>query len=89
MWILVYRKDQDIVEVYYRKSVENIIERSIDIILKGYGRIREAKGYNYIFAVPITGTEGRFLLIALFNTNLIVGILNINLTKDLSASKPV
>jgi hypothetical protein len=61
----------------------------VDIILKGYRRICEAKGHNYVFVVPITGAEGRFLLIALFNTNPIVGILNINLAKDLSAGKPV
>jgi hypothetical protein len=61
----------------------------VDVILKGYGRISEAKGYNCVFVVPITGAEGCFLLIALFNTNPIVGILNVNLAKDLSAGKPV
>jgi hypothetical protein len=55
----------------------------VDIILKGYGRIREAKGHNYVFVVPITGAEGCFPLIALFNTNSVVGVLDIDLAKDL------
>jgi hypothetical protein len=55
----------------------------VDIVLKGCRYISETKGHNYIFVVPITGTEGCFLLIALLNANLVVGVLDIDLAKDL------
>jgi hypothetical protein len=55
----------------------------VDIVLKGYRYISKTEGYNRVFVVPITGTEGYFLLIALLNTNSVVGVLDIDLTKDL------
>jgi hypothetical protein len=59
------------------------VKRSVDIVLKGCRRVRKAKGHNYVFVVPITSAEGCFLLIALFNTNSVVGVLDIDLAKDL------
>jgi hypothetical protein len=55
----------------------------VDIVLKGYRCISETKGHNYVFVVPITGIEGCFPLITLLNINLVVGVLDIDLAKDL------
>jgi hypothetical protein len=55
----------------------------VNIVLKGCRCISETEEYNRVFVVPIIGTEGYFPLIALLNTNLVVGVLDIDLTKDL------
>jgi hypothetical protein len=59
------------------------VKRNIDIVLEGYRRVRKAEGYNYIFVVPVTSAEGCFLFVAFLNTNSVVGVLDIDLTKDL------
>jgi hypothetical protein len=59
------------------------VKRNIDIVLEGYRRVYKAEGYNYIFVVPIISTEGYFLFVAFLNTNSVVGVLNIDLAKDL------
>jgi hypothetical protein len=65
------------------------VKRNIDIVLEGYRRIYKAKGYNYIFVIPIISIEGYFLFITFFNINLVIGILNINFIKYLKASELV
>jgi hypothetical protein len=57
--------------------------------LKARRGVSEAERHNSIFEVAITGAEGRFLLIAFLNTDSVVGVLDVNLTKILCASKPI
>jgi hypothetical protein len=61
----------------------------VDIVLEGYGRISKAEGHNRILVVSITGTEGYLPFIALLNANSVVGVLDIDLAKDLRASESV
>jgi hypothetical protein len=54
------------------------------IVLKSCGYVREAKGHNGVFEVPVTRSESYLLLISFLDTNSVVRILDINLAKDLS-----
>lgn len=79
----VCRKDQDIVKIGYRKDVENVMERCMNVILEGCGRIRKAEGHDCVFVVPVTGAEGCLPLISLLNTDPVVRVLDIEFAKDL------
>jgi hypothetical protein len=59
------------------------VKRNIDIVLEGCRRVCKAEGYNCVFVVPVTSVEGCFLFVAFLNTNSVVGVLDIDLAKDL------
>ena len=58
----------------------------MNVRLKTHRRIGKTERHNQVFIQPVLGTEGCLSLITLVYTDAIVGILNINLCKDLSAT---
>jgi hypothetical protein len=85
----VRREDKDIIKVSNIEDVKVSSKGDIYIVLKAYRGVRKAKGYYYIFEITILSIEGYLLLIILLNTDLIVGVLDVNFTKVFSASKIV
>ena len=61
----------------------------VDLRLKTCRCIDKIKRHNQVFIQPVLSTEGCLPLITLVYVNAIVGILNINLCKDLSATDTI
>ena len=85
----VGREDKDIIKVSDIEDVKILLEGNIYIVLKAYRGVRKAEGYHYIFEVAVASTEGYFLFITFLNTDPVVGVLDVNLAKEFSASKAV
>jgi hypothetical protein len=85
----VRREDKDIIKVSNVEDVKVSLKSDIYIVLKAYRSVRKTKEYYYIFEIAILSTEGYLLLITLLNTDLIVGVLDVNFTKVFSVSKIV
>ena len=49
VFYLIFRVDQDVVEVYDTDRVNKVAESLIDIRLKHSRGISKAKGHNYVF----------------------------------------
>ena len=61
----------------------------MDVRLKARRSIGKSKRHNQIFIQPVPGIKGCLPLIALANANTIVGVFDVNLYKDLSATDTV
>jgi hypothetical protein len=61
----------------------------VNIVLESCGCVCEAKGYDSVFEVPITRSKSYFLFIPFLNTNIVIGILDIDLAKDPSAREAI
>jgi hypothetical protein len=85
----VGREDKDIIEVSNVEDVKIPLKGDIYIVLKAYKSVRKAEGYHYIFEIAILSIEDYLLLITLLNTDLIIGVLDVNFAKVSSASKIV
>jgi hypothetical protein len=86
---VIRREDKDIIEVSDAEDVKIPLKGDIYIVLKTYRGVRKAERHHYIFEIAILSTEGYLLLITLLNTDLIVGVLDVNFTKVFSVSKIV
>jgi hypothetical protein len=86
---VIRREDKDIIKVSNVEDVKVPLKGDIYIVLKTYRGVRKAKRYYYIFEIAILSTEGYLLLITLLNTDLIIGVLDVDFTKVFSASKIV
>ena len=76
--------DEDIIKIHYHKNVKFLYQNLIDIALK-YGRcVSQSKRYNLVLDMVITASKSCFLLIAFFDSHLMVGIGEIELEKMLS-----
>lgn len=57
--------------------------------MKGGKRISEAKGHNKVFVVPVTGAEGSLPLVTFTDSDLVIGVLEIDLREDCGAAKAI
>ena len=87
--LAVGREDKDIIKVGDAKNVKVAPKSDIYIVLKSRRGISKAEGHHYIFEVAVASTEGYFLFITFLNTDLVVGVLDVNLTKEFSVGKIV
>ena len=74
MFRLIFRVDQDVVEVYDIDRVNEVAESLIDIRLKRSRSISKAKGHNYVFKQAIPSLKCRLLFVLFLNTQPIVYI---------------
>ena len=61
----------------------------MNVRLETYGCIDKTERYNQVFIQPVSGIEGCLSLIILVYTDAIVGILNVNLCKDLCTTDTI
>jgi anaerobic ribonucleoside-triphosphate reductase len=87
--LIVKREDKDIIKISNAKNVKVALKSNIYIVLKSRRSISKAKEYYYIFKVAIASIEGYFLFITFLNIDLVVGVLDVNLTKEFSVGKIV
>ena len=81
--------DKDIIDIDNHAEVEHIVQDGLDHRLEGYGGINHAKVYNGKLEEAIPITEYRLLFVAFLDPNKVKTTLKVDLSKELSASKPI
>jgi hypothetical protein len=72
VFCLIFRVDQDVVEVHDADGVNKVAESLMDIRLK-YGRgISKAKGHDYVFKQAIPGLKSYLLFVSFLNVQPVV-----------------
>ena len=69
---LIFRVDQDVVEVHDADGVNEVAESLVDIRLKRSRGISKAKGHNHVFKQAIPGLECRLLFVPFLNAQPVV-----------------
>ncbi len=68
------RKDENVIEVHKDKLVNHVSQHAIDHALEDSRSVREPERKDQIFVVSRGGIEGCLSLIALTNTNKMIGV---------------
>ncbi len=76
--------DEDIIKVYYYKTIDVLCQNLIDVALERGRRIDQSKRHHLVLKMAIVGFEGYFSFIAFSELHLIVGMGQIKLGKMLS-----
>ena len=59
--------DKDVMEVYNDKNIQLLSQNLVDIPLKTYQSVSQAKRYHLVFEMTVLYAESCLLLIALFD----------------------
>ena len=83
----VIRKDKDVVNIGCIEDIKERTEDFVDLGLKSSRSISKTKRHNKCFKKAIAGIKCRYLFLTFFDSYLVKGINNVEISVELSYAK--